>query len=646
MESPRPSLVRRFTAELKADSNLASQVKSYQENLDAEAQEQGKLHMDIIYHGQLPTESPLDGLEIARQTLQSKCDEFFRHQEEKAEADRKRSGVTRFFYGNATGQKLAKYIGRRGQLTVDQVPSITNELEAQWVESNSKAATNFVKICKVLDSHKQIFEIFPSETAYTSALCGAVSMIIQASVTYSDIAEQLSRYVKELSEKIALCTKWLDLFKTPEMQARLSDIYTQYFDFFIKVATWYLKPKASKILDSFNSNFATRYKSASESIKESIQMIDDQARFETVRETKQMRPHFDRAIAHLEQLSLATLDSVRKGLRGKEDDYEAARTMCTLLEQMDERNRQLEERSIQMQERMSKEIDRIHLLYQRQTRETIAIGNTPMNEREISEIEDVPQKFDRAEAELVCRSLLPSLIDQVGGSDGIRLAIQTGRLAAKPAIIQILGNWTQATSHDALNLWIMSPHEHGVQSSAQLAALGVIWTAIQARAQFVSYICQRPQYGNISGFQDVEDQASALGMVYSLICQLLQFQPPNDRVQLLPEMVDGLTQPGKRWTTGLKMLQYLLENTSTLRYCIIHGINLLEGDAQDMCQEFVDLLFAHSRNAEWPLRILLTTSGQSRVLTDSVSLENKVISHNTFRRTKVSLVSQYVQMAE
>jgi Arc/MetJ-type ribon-helix-helix transcriptional regulator len=173
-------------------------------------------------------------------------------------------------------------------------------------------------------------------------------------VTYSDIAEQLSQYVKAFSEKIAFCTKWLDLFKTPEMQARLSDIYTQYFDFFIKVATWYLKPKASKILDSFNSKFATRYKSASEAIKESIQMIDDQARFETVRETKQIRPQFDRAIAHLEQLSLATLDSVRKGMRGKEDDFEAARTMCTLLEQMDERNRQLEERSIQMQERSKK----------------------------------------------------------------------------------------------------------------------------------------------------------------------------------------------------------------------------------------------------------------------------------------------------
>lgn len=55
-EFSRPDLVRRFTAELEADSDLASQVKSYQEDLDTEVNAQEKLRMDRIYYGQAPIE--------------------------------------------------------------------------------------------------------------------------------------------------------------------------------------------------------------------------------------------------------------------------------------------------------------------------------------------------------------------------------------------------------------------------------------------------------------------------------------------------------------------------------------------------------------------------------------------------------------
>lgn len=289
--------------------------------------------------------------------------------------------------------------------------------------------------------------------------------------------------------------------------------------------------------------------------------------------------------------------------------------------------------------------ERMQLQGQNDTGRIMARGATPINESEIAEMADVPRGLSRSEANLVCQHLQPH-IDQMGGSDGIRLALQTGRLVAEPSIIQPLGNWAQATSGNALKLWIISPFETGPQTSAQLAALGVIWTAIRARAQFVSYICQRPRYGTIPEFHNVEDKAGVMGMVYSLICQLLQFQPLDDKVYLQPEMLDRLTQPGERWTAGLTLLRYLLENTPTLRYCIVSEINLLEGGARDMCQEFVDLLFAHARNADWPFRILFTTSGQSRALDGTVEKESKVMSHSTFRQMKGRLVYRDVQMSE
>jgi hypothetical protein len=245
----------------------------------------------------------------------------------------------------------------------------------------------------------------------------------------------------------------------------------------------------------------------------------------------------------------------------------------------------------------------------------------------------------------LCQHLQP-FIEQVGGSDGIRMAVQAGRLVAEPAIVHKLGRWTQATSGDLLILWIMSPFEPGPKTSAQLSAFGVIWTAIRAEAQFISYICERVRPGRVAGFRDNEDKAGVLAMVYSLILQLLQFQIPGDGVSLRPEMIDQLTEPEERWASALNLLRYLLENTPTLRYCIISGISLLEGGAREMCKDFVSVLLAHVRNAEWPLRVLFTTSGQSRALSEAVCKQSKVSMNNTFYQMKGTTMYRDVQMPE
>jgi hypothetical protein len=46
----RPKIVRRFTSELKPDSDLATQTKSYQEDLDMEIEVQERLRMQQAYH--------------------------------------------------------------------------------------------------------------------------------------------------------------------------------------------------------------------------------------------------------------------------------------------------------------------------------------------------------------------------------------------------------------------------------------------------------------------------------------------------------------------------------------------------------------------------------------------------------------------
>ncbi|KAJ5703869.1 hypothetical protein N7493_011007 [Penicillium malachiteum] len=641
-ELSRPQLVRRFTSELKDDCDLAIQTKTFQEDMDRQIEIREKMRMDHVNtQGRIKDQS-VRGLEIARQTLQSQCEEFFKSVEQKDEADKKKSSMRRMFHRNNAEQKLAQEMRGRGQFTVDQVTSMTTELEEQWNESNGKVATNFMKICQKLNDHKQIFQCFPSQSDYTSTLCGAVTMIIQASINYLTIAETLSGYVAELSERISICTKWLDLYTNVDMKERLCGIYEQYFKFFTKVATWYMKPKSSKMLDSFNSNFTTKYQGTKTKIQTSIQLLREQAEIENARQVTHIIP----------ALAYSTASIMKEVRESRNANNDVGGKMYQLLLQLDGRCKRyplhhsnlttcLSHFILYLVERLEgAQLPRLH-----ETSDDTSSETSSVEEYETTQILRITGGITRAEAEELCQSLgLQSLINQVGGSDGIEPARQAGRLVAEPNIIHTLGRWTQATSGNDLILWIMSPYEPGPQTSAELAAYGVIWTAIQAKAQFVAYTCHRPRPGTVPGYQNLEDKAAVLAMVYSLILQLLQFQPPGDELSLQREMIDQVTQPGERWNYSLALLKYLLANTPTLRYCIISGISSLEGEAQDMCKEFVDLLFSHVRNADSPLRVLFTTSGQSRTLFDTVSTESKVFSNNTFRRAKGRRMYHDVEM--
>lgn len=115
------------------------------------------------------------------------------------------------------------------------------------------------------------------------------------------------------------------------MKERLSAIYEQFFGFFIKVACWYLKPKSSKILDSFNSNFTTSYQGTVTKIERSIQLLEDQALIENAREIKGLLP----AVTGSAGLIMAELR------RSGKESNDAGRNMYKLLMLMSERRTQL-----------------------------------------------------------------------------------------------------------------------------------------------------------------------------------------------------------------------------------------------------------------------------------------------------------------
>lgn len=263
---------------------------------------------------------------------------------------------------------------------------------------------------------------------------------------------------------------------------------------------------------------------------------------------------------------------------------------------------------------------------------------------EINETQSLVKTISRGEAERYLLNL-QEIIDRMGGSDGLRMAHQAGPLFAEPSMLQRLGEWTQATSGSSQILWIFGPHELGQGTSAVIAALGIIRTAVQSKTQFISYICQRPPYDPSMRNGESKDKTAVLAMVYSLITQLLQFKPPDDRASISQDLVNGFDQSTKSWKSALDLLKNLLQNTPVLRYCIIYGLNNIEYDAMELCRDFVKMILAHASNVHWPIRVLFTTSGQSRVLASLVDGNSVLRTTNTFHQMDGKILYQNTNMA-
>lgn len=91
-----------------------------------------------------------------------------------------------------------------------------------------------------------------------------------------------------------------------------------------------MKPKPSKWLDSFNSNFTTGYEDTTETIKRSIRLIRDQALVENAWQLNKL----DQSFTSFEKKLSVWVNEIRN------EKNEAGGTMATLMLQMTERSTQ------------------------------------------------------------------------------------------------------------------------------------------------------------------------------------------------------------------------------------------------------------------------------------------------------------------
>ncbi|KAI1803968.1 hypothetical protein F4811DRAFT_522373 [Daldinia bambusicola] len=587
-------IIRRFTDELAGSNELERSTKAAQAEIDEEEEESERLRLRLLYEG---TESRNNqskdfiASEIAKDVLSKTVNKFIENE--------KPSLLQRIGFSHKSAKSKAT------NMLLDLVESDPKELEASinnleesWKQKNGHIYRTFKLLCKTLDDHRAIFAIFPSQNEYTSVLCSSLSCLVKAAKNHSEIAETLSDSIRRISETVARASKNILIFKTQAVRQKIADIYTIVFQFYHKVIKWYLHSKLTRAFFSFNETLKAGFESTEKELDKEIEELYREA---------QISQHAVVAIlsSNVERLSAE--------LRYQRMHYEVTDTIAG------HRMRDMMEATLNGNQSLR------------------MVHQVKPDEDNSFTMEPTPKTQDGTEHIITrgqARIYGPTIESFIIGDQG-HTKFSTGQFwVAEDRVLPSLSDWAVKLDK-ARMLWISSPYEPRGVTSAHASALAVVSTAWQVKAPVISHFCQRPRQDELRSGMSME-QVGLMGLVYSLISQLLQFSKDEDVLNVGEDtfkMLDGTKQS---WDTSLKMLEVLLTHAIVLKYCVIDGLNWLElGDGSQWCQEFLSVLFKQQQKGT-PFNILFTTTGQSRILASNVDVKDRLLATKPARKLATS----------
>jgi hypothetical protein len=174
-------------------------------------------------------------------------------------------------------------------------------------------------------------------------------------------------------------------------------------------------------------------------------------------------------------------------------------------------------------------------------------------------------------------------------------------------------------------LWITSSAAARGFPGSRAASLVTLVAAWESRLPIISHFCARPYHGDLTQGRSVE-RAGLVGLVYSLIIQLLQFNVKDDAFRTSKEAFDKLNGSDESWPGALLLLKTLLQSTPHLQRLIVDGLNdLCFSSGSEWCAALLNMLHEHQRTSALGFKILLTTTGQSRVLPQYIEVKDRIL---------------------
>jgi len=394
--------------------------------------------------------------------------------------------------------------------------------------------------------------------------------------------------VAEITDKAARVGNTLVLVRTREMRKLFSQLYAQVFEYYRDAIEWYMKSKKSRFWDSFNEKLKDQYDRAAAKIDVTVMEMYRQtnlahhAQFLTYLKDHERREE----VCRQRQQSPKPSDLVAAGRFALQLLLSTYKSACI-------------ESSNTNRPRPNQGHD----------------PNTPFTQDALT-----PGKIDRADA----RRRTTRLDQFIIGTEGHSFLNEGKFWLPHVDVSSRLHDWF-GTDEASPTLWICSPDRTRTDlSSSRAAALSLLIVAWQAKLPIISHFCERPRFADLESDRDVE-RVGLLGLVYSLITQLLQFAFDGDKFETSKEHLEDLNGRDESWPQALSLLATLLKATPHLGLCVIDGLNDLSfSGGGEWCSAFLAMLFEHQKSAPGIFRILLTTSGQSRVLPDYVDAADRV----------------------
>ena len=447
-----------------------------------------------------------------------------------------------------------------------------------------KIGQRFRKVCQKLDDHKGAFAMFPSQDMYTSVLCGSLALIVNAAVNHNDIAERLSEMVADIADKATRAASMVMIYRTKSFRELFSDLYAQVFLFYRDAIEWYAKSKVAKVFDSFNANLVKPYEKAAAKIEN---LVTEMYREAEVARSAQM--------AVLAENFEDELQRQRNQVTDRDDLVFAGRQGRRLLMLMHD--------SAHLEEALPQ--SRANRLIEAAVEENSA--------------DDANDLLNRAETKALSSQLGPYVI----GTEGPSL-FKDGKFWLPDIDISIkLGDWMSPDTTLSI-LWITSPVSARGFPGSRAAALVALVAAWESGLPIISHFCARPYHGDLSQGRSVE-KVGLIGLIYSLVIQLLQFNVKDDTFRASKDAFDKLDGTDGSWPDALALLRDLLQSTPQLQRCIIDGLNdLCFSSGAEWCGAFLHMLLEHQKTTPG-FKILLTTTGQSRVLPQYVPVKDRIL---------------------
>jgi hypothetical protein len=359
------------------------------------------------------------------------------------------------------------------------------------------------------------------------------------------------------------------------------------FEFYRDAITWYLGSKLSRAFSSFNENLKKGCTNATNDLEDCIRELYREAYVANT------------AMIAMLSSDVSCLTAEVRRQRGNygQQDTSAGRRMFTLMEASWRDNRA-----------------------SKGTLEAAKPGRLVI--KPISNVGEVTASgITRAEARTYSDAIKSFIIGNEGpglfGAGG-------GFWLAEEEVLPKLRTWMVETAASC-TLWVSSPYDTAGTTSARAAALAVVAAAWQAETPLISHFCQRPQPNAMRVGMSIA-QVGLVGMLYSLIFQLLQFSAAEEDLEVSTESLAALDGSAESWGASLEVFRALLDRTPVLMYCVIDGMNDLEwGGGGKECRQVLDVLLARQQQAGTVFNILFTTAGQSLVLPLYVQLKNRHI---------------------